>query len=218
MKSKFVYFAVIAFLIVSLCVLQPTQAQYTADGEPVIYVVGPLEIVTPVNTTYAINQVRLNFTVYAHFDPNVADVTITYSLNGADNVTIPTSSKYVPVQNTDAAGNPTGKPSTLFSYYTIYGHADITDLPQGSHSLTIFARYDDYVRHNVYFDDQTIHFTIDTINSPVTTNNDVNDIVSDHEVPKIIYAVIIIISLATATSFVLFTKHKPREKQKTIHS
>ncbi|MDR2699487.1 MAG: hypothetical protein LBC12_01495 [Nitrososphaerota archaeon] len=164
MKPKvYIGLAVLTLLIAFLCILQPIQAQYTADGEPVTYYVDELSIVTPLNTTYTSNRVCLNFTVIAHFDPNVAKVTVVYSLDGKDNVTVPVSSEFVPVGATvtDANGVKSTQPSALYSYYVIAGLADFGELSQGIHNLAVFARYDDQGRNRIYFDDHMIYFTID---------------------------------------------------------
>jgi len=168
MKFKGFITVAIEFLVIislSSCILQPVQAQHYADGREVIYNVGPLSIDSPINTTYTTNQVCLNFSVWAHFDATIANVTIIYSLDKGDNVTIHTSAEYVPFWITDANGNPTNQASTLYSYYNILGYVELENLTEGSHSLNIFAQYNDYGRKETYFDEKTIHFTVDNKNT-----------------------------------------------------
>ena len=128
---------------------------------------------------------------------------------------------YVPVgMIMDAEGNPTGKGSTLYSYYLLSGCVDLVDLPQGSHSLSVDARYIDFVRNDAYSDNVTIYFTTDESSqiisnpdSPLTSNVDLNDDVSESDFPiNTVYAFAGVISLITVVSFALFTKRKQREK------
>jgi hypothetical protein len=229
----------IGFIVISLCVLQSVQAQYTADGKMVQYYVGPLVIDSPMNTTYTTNCVCLNFTATAHFDPNVADVAITYSLDSNDKVTVPMSFEFVPLwANVGYAdGTTTTAPSSLFSYYLLSGYIELIDLSQGPHCLTVFARYDDYARSNIYFDNQTIYFTIDTENSHVMSNadinnsvsdskllvnepsaldaisTDINDSISDSKLPiNTVYAATGVFSLIVIVSCALFVKHRSKGK------
>ena len=52
----------IGCLLISLCILQPVQSQYTVDGED-FTLVSPIRINSPSNTTYTTNHVDLNVTV-----------------------------------------------------------------------------------------------------------------------------------------------------------
>ena len=210
---------VLGFLISSLCVLQPVQAQFSVvDGK--FQYVSLLDIISPVDITYATNQVCLNFTVKAQFDPNVANVTIVYRLDNQAKVIVPITFEYVPVgMIVDEEGNPTGKGSTFYSYYLISGCVDLVDLPQGSHSLRVDARYIDYARNDAYSDSAMIYFTTDgssqiTSNPEpqFTPNTDLDDSVSEPELQSnTVYAFVGIISLVAIVSFAFFTKCKPRE-------
>jgi hypothetical protein len=200
--------------------LQPVQAQFSEVNGKFQYV-SLLDITSPTNITYATNQVCLNFTVKAQFDPNVADVIITCRLDNQAEGTVPITFKYVPVGMIfDEEGNPTGKGSTLYSYYLISGYVDFVDLPQGAHSLRVYARYIDYVRNDAYSDSAIIYFSTEgssqitsNTESPVTSNVDFDDNVSEIGFPiNTVYAFTGVISLITGASFALFTKRKPREK------
>jgi len=223
MKSKIcICLVVLGLLTFSLCALQSVQAQYSEVNGKLQYV-SLLNIISPMNITYATNQVCLNFTVKAQFDPNVANVIITYRLDDQAKNTVPITFEYVPVgMITDENGNPTGKGSTLYSYYLISGYVYLVDLPQGLHSLSVDARYIDYARNDAYYDSTMIYFTTDGSSqiaanqeSPFTPNSDLDDNISKSDFTiNTAYAFVSVISLITVVaSFALFTKHNPREKR-----
>ncbi|MDR2708006.1 MAG: hypothetical protein LBB87_04605 [Nitrososphaerota archaeon] len=224
MKSKIcICLAVLGFLIISsLCVLQPVQAQYSYQDDGKLRYASPLYIISPTNITYATNQVCLNFTVKAQFDPNVADVIITYSLDHQSKVTVPITFEFVPLwaRSGDDTGFTTTKPSSLFSYYLISGYVDLVDLPQGEHILRVDARYIDYARNDAYYDNALIYFTTDVspqptsnLEAPFTPNIDFDDSISESDFPiNTVYAFVGVISLITVVSLALFTKRKPKEK------
>jgi hypothetical protein len=120
-----------------LCISHPTQAQYSYDEDGKLRYASPLYITSPTNITYATNQVHLNFTVKAQFDPNVANVTITYRLDNQPKITVPITFEFVPLWT----NNDPPRHSTLLSYYLLSGCVEPADLPQGSHSLRVDARY-----------------------------------------------------------------------------
>jgi len=217
--------AVFGLFLISLSILQPTQAQYTADGQAFI-LVSPISIESPANTTYTKNQVCLNFTVASYFhaypfyppDSNVtvnpnANITITYSIDGNDNVTIQTSETLVPVwaDVTYANGTKTKKISSTLSYFLISGLVELEDLQLGQHSLTVFARYEVPYIQKIAFDNQTVYFTIDDESSPVTSN--IEDAVPESGPPVIaICASVGVFSLIAVVSYALFTKLRQRDK------
>ncbi len=219
--------AVFGLLIIALSFLQPAQAQYTADGQPFI-LVSPISIESPANTTYTTNQVCLNFNVtsYIHaypanppnanitINPN-ADIAMTYSIDGNDNVTIPTSETLVPVwaDVTYANGTKTKKISSTLSYFLISGIVEFEDLQQGQHSLTVFARYEVPSMQKIAFDNKTVYFMIDDESSQVTSNIDSDDGVPESEPPVIaICATVGVFSLIAVVSYALFTKLRQRDK------
>jgi hypothetical protein len=206
--------ATIGILAVSLCILQPVQAQYYADGTAVEYYVGPLSIESPMNITYTTNRICLNFTVNAHFDPNVANVTMVYSLDSKDNVTVPTSAEYVPLWVTDENGNPTDRPSALFSYYIISGFAELEVLSSGSHSLSVFARYDDHGRKLSYFDDKTIYFTMANNFTTEPPNNSTTTPLNNNTTYVLVGGVIVLVGVALC----IFAYQVRRKKQALRHN
>lgn len=203
--------AVFGLLFICLIFLQPALAQYTTDGQPFI-LVSPLSIDSPVNTTYSTNKVCLNVTVKS-LVKNVADTTMMYSIDGNDNVTIPTSENLVPVwaDVTYANGTTAKAISSNLSYYSISGYAEFENLSQGRHNLTVFARYDVYSMQKIAFDNKTVYFNVDNGSSPIVSN--VDDVVPKSEpTNNIIYAIVGVSSLIAVVSFVLFAKLRRRSK------
>jgi hypothetical protein len=206
-----IWLSVFGLLIIFLSLLQPIQAQFTADGQPFI-LVSPISIDSPANTTYSINQVCLNVTVKS-LVKNDADTTLMYSIDGNDNVTIPTSETLVPAwaDVTYANGTKTKEISSTLSYYLISGFVDFENLQQGQHSLTVFARYDMHLMQKIAFDNKTVYFTIDDGSSPVISNIDIDDGVPKSESSNnIIYATVGVFSLITVVAYALFTKLKTK--------
>ncbi len=222
---RYMWLAVSGLIIISLSILQPTQAQYTVDGQPFI-LASPISITSPENTTYLTNQVYLNFTVASYFhaypanppnahvtiDPN-ANITLTYSIDGNDNVTIPTSEKLVPVwaDVTYANGTKAKAISSIFSYFLISGLVQLEDLQQGRHCLTVYARYEVSSMQKIGFDNKTVYFTIDDESLPVVSNIGVNDSASKPEPSNsLIYPALGVFSLISVVAFALFAKRRQK--------
>lgn len=208
MKSKIQSgIAIFGLLIIYLCILQPTQAQYTPDGQAFI-LVSPISINSPLNNTYSTNQVSLNVTVKS-LVKNDASTTMVYSIDGNDNVTIPTSEGLVPVlaDVTYANGTKTKEISSTLSYYSISGLVELKDLQQGQHSLTVFARYDVPSMQKIAFDNKTVYFIINDRSLPVASNTEDS---APEPSNNIIYASVGAFSLIAVVSYVLVTKIKPR--------
>jgi hypothetical protein len=194
--------------------LQPAQAQYSANRKGQAHI-SPLDITSPTNITYTTNQLCFNFTAKTVFNLNVSSVTIDYCIDDKNNITVPVSLVLVPVGTyvtTNSDGTTTTKPSTLFSYYIITGSADLGDLSQGSHSLTVFARYISYGGNSIYFDKKTIYFTINDANSYTTSNIDVGEVAKSEPSIIVICAFTSVFSLLVIAFFTLFTKHRTRKK------
>jgi hypothetical protein len=200
--------AVFGLLIIYLSILQPAQAQYTSDGQAFI-LVSPISINSPSNATYSTNQVCLNFTVKSLVDTHDADITMTYSIDGNDNVTIPTSEMLVPVwaDITYANGTKTKAVSSTLSYYSISGLVSLENLQQGQHSLTVFARYDMHSMHKIAFDNKTVYFTIDVGRLPVVSNTD-DDILKSELCPWLLVAVSVAVAAVAAVVVVVYFKKR----------
>ena len=157
-----VVFPVLVFLVIALCTLQSVQAQYTADGEG-FPLVSPINIDSPINTTYAINHVTLNFTITSMFNEQSGSIIMTYSLDNKENVTIPTTTEFIPLYYTDSEGN---QQVAIQSYYLISGSVELKDLQSGQHSLTVFGQYKLDANPNTGVDSQTINFIIEDSEPP----------------------------------------------------
>jgi hypothetical protein len=132
------------------------QAQYTEDGKPFI-LVSPIIIISPSNKTYNPQFLTLNITFRNFLDSSRADITVVYSIDGKTNATISTESKPVPMG--------------IQSYYVINGSATLPEMPEGTHYITVYGKYDfPMVYHNIAYDNRTVYFTIDDGNPPIISD------------------------------------------------
>jgi hypothetical protein len=95
----------------------------------------------------------LNLTVKSFLDSSKANITIVYSVDGKTNTTIDTQSTpvYMGIQ----------------SYYLITGWATLPEMPEGSHSITVYGKYEfpgSY--HNIGLDNRTVYFTVNDGSPP----------------------------------------------------
>jgi hypothetical protein len=163
----------------SLCVLQPVQAQYTVDGED-FTLVSPIRINSPTNAIYTTNQVDLNVTVKTFVNCHINNMTLIYSLDNKDNVTIPlTVDSVVDVKDIivddDGRGLIFGGEHGDHVRYVvdaedlvdvdgrevinlIIGAVNLEDLQKGSHSLTIYGIYSTHQSQKIGYDKQTVYF------------------------------------------------------------
>jgi len=91
----------------------------------------------------------LNLTVKSFLDSSKANITLVYSVDGKTNTTIDTQSTPVPMG--------------IQSYYLITGWATLPEMLEGSHSITVYGKYEfpgSY--HNIGLDNSTVYFTIST--------------------------------------------------------
>ena len=172
-KAISLLYAVFVFgLLASLLVgVQTVKAQYTADGQGFI-LVSPINIISPSNSTYSSGLLTLNVTVKTFLNPNTSNVTLVYCIDGKTNTTIRTESTPVPieVETTDANGTKTTGIS-IQSYYLITGWATLPEMPEGSHSITVYGKYEfpgSY--HNIGLDNRTVYFTVNDGNPPIISN------------------------------------------------
>ncbi|MDR2971743.1 MAG: hypothetical protein LBU83_07455 [Bacteroidales bacterium] len=188
--------AVLVFLIASLCILHPVHAQYTVDGED-FTLVSPIRIGSPSNTTYAANHVDLNFTVKTFVDCHINNMTLVYSLDMKDNVTIPIIVVDVEDVVIDANGRgsiwagPIWDKEHLKFYVVdaedfvvddddgrevinlIIGVVNLENLQKGSHSLTVYGIYSTHQSQKIGYDKQTVYFTTtgDATDPPIVTTD-----------------------------------------------
>jgi hypothetical protein len=159
-------------LLTSLLVgIQTVKAQYTADGQAFI-LVSPINIVSPSNSTYSSRLLVLNVTVKTLFNPNTSNVTLVYCSDGKTNTTIRTESTPVPIEAEITYANGTKTTGvSIQSYYLISGWATLPELPEGSHSITVYGKYalsGSY--HNVGLDNRTVYFTVNDGKPPIISN------------------------------------------------
>jgi hypothetical protein len=164
MTTKALVVAFVLALLISLVAgVQTVKAPYTEDGQG-FPLASPISITSPSNSTYSSGLLTLNVTVKTFLNPNTSNVTLVYSIDGKTNTTIRTESTPVPIEAefTDANGTKTTGVS-IQSYYLITGWATLPEMPEGSHSITVYGKYEfpgSY--HNIGLDNSTVYFTIGT--------------------------------------------------------
>lgn len=139
--------------------VQVVNAQHTSDGEG-FPLSSPLNIVSPSNCTYSSNSLKLD--VVVKFLLGTKYMNLSYSLDGKDKVTLSLSATKEPVEVTRTYANGTVEivTSSPFVPYTVTGEAALAGLSEGTHSITVYAKY---IANNVIgLDDSTVWFTVDT--------------------------------------------------------
>ena len=146
--SMLILLLFLSAVMVSFPQIGVVKAQYTPDGQAFI-LVSPISIISPSNSTYTPQSLTLNFTVKSFLDSNKANITIVYSIDGKTNKTIDTQSTPVPMG--------------IQSYYLITGWATLPEMSEGSHSITVYGKYEFPMSyHNIGLDNRTVYFTIST--------------------------------------------------------
>lgn len=124
-------------------------------------------IFSPANTTYTSDNLLLNVTAKRNFSPDYYNTQLKYSLNSAENITIPIATTFVDMSI----------PQTTFSWlasYTLFsGQIALPKLPEGTYCLTVYGEYNraegvDPKYPNMH-DVQTIDFTINSGLPPAIT-------------------------------------------------
>ncbi len=129
-------------LLVAICVLplqnQQAQAAYSLDGSG-FPLMGTLEVASPENSTYTTSVLMLNVSVRSMVT-SIYNCKMVYSLDGAENVSLPLISEFMPVEVTRTYANGTTEKavSQTASYYVISGESVLPELPQGLHNLTLY--------------------------------------------------------------------------------
>ena len=129
----------------------------------------PLKIISPSNITYSSNSLLLNVTINRQFKPTEYDSKIMYSLNGENNVTVPSTETFFDMTT------PGSIFSALMSYTSISGTAYLQNLSEGYYFLTVFGVYerakDISTKYPaVMHDTETVYFTINKGIAPSLTN------------------------------------------------
>jgi len=146
-----------SLFIFCLFVIPPTNAQYTSDGQD-FPLAGPINIISPTNITYNSNNLTLKVTSLYLLGPEYAS--LSYSLDGASNVTIPLTGIQEPreVTRTYANGTIVIVNSTLNVPFTLNGEQTFLKLSEGPHHIVVYAKYT--ANNNIGYDISTVNFTI----------------------------------------------------------
>ena len=159
-------------LLTSLLIgVQTVKAQYTPDGQGFI-LVSPINIISPSNSTYTPQSLTLNLTFKSFLDSSKANITIVYCVDGKTNTTIRTESTPVPIEAEITYANGTKTTGiSIQSYYLVTGWATLPEMPEGSHSLTVYGKYEfPSSYHNIGLDNRTVYFTVNDGNPPIISN------------------------------------------------
>jgi hypothetical protein len=147
---------ILGLLAALLVGFQTVQAQYTEDGQAFI-LVSPINIISPSNSTYSPQSLTLNLTFKSFLDSSRANITIVYSVDGKTNTTIDTQSTPVPMG--------------IQSYYLIAGWTTLPEMSEGSHSITVYGKYEFPISyHNIAYDNRAVYFTVNDGNPPTISN------------------------------------------------
>jgi hypothetical protein len=169
--KKGTYALVLSMLAAFLAGTQTIQAQHTAGGQAFI-LASPLTITSPANTTYSSGLLTLNITVKTMLNPSTSNITMTYSIDGKTNTTINTQTTFVPMwaEITYANGTKT-QGISIQSYYLISAIANLPELSEGSHNITVYAKYDFSAdSRQIGFDEKTVYFTVNDGKPPTISN------------------------------------------------
>ena len=129
----------------------------------------PLKIISPSNTTYSSNSLILDVTIHRLFKPTEYDSKIMYSLNGENNVTVPSTETFFDMATPDSIW------SALASYTLIAGSTSLQNLSEGYYFLTVFGVYERAKGISPKYpaimqDTKTVYFTINNGVPPSITN------------------------------------------------
>jgi hypothetical protein len=170
MRKSIVTLVLLALVLVAssfLGVLR-VDAAYTPSGGGFPLCSG-IAINTPGNSTFTVNNLTLNVSVRGMLSPQIYSYTLAYSIDGKNNISIPVTSTFVPVEATRTYANGTTETaiSEFASYYLISGCASLHELNDGTHILRVYARYVRVSDENtnwpkILLDTSTVGFTTDT--------------------------------------------------------
>lgn len=193
-----------AFIVLWLGLLMPltigvqtVEAQYTADGQG-FPLASPISILSPSNTTYSSSSLTLMVTSKFLLDSKYA--TLSYSVDGKENASMPVSATFFPIETLITYANGTTKKGiSIFSYYIITGHIALPELPEGSHNITVYARYQ--ANNIVGLDSSTVYFTVNSGASTTTSNMSAQNSL-DAETPSNMSSLSVENTLVTVASIV----------------
>jgi hypothetical protein len=149
---------ILTLLVLLVAGVQIVKAPYTPDGE-YFPLASPISITSPSNVTYSSNLLTLNVTFKLLLSLSCANVS--YSIDGKNNVTIPLTATRDLIEATITYENGTTVTgNATFAPYTITGWAALPELTEGSHNITVYAKYN--ANNIIAFDNSTVYFTIGT--------------------------------------------------------
>jgi hypothetical protein len=167
--TVFLTVIILGFLSASLVESNSVQAQYADDGR-LFPLASPINIASPSNSTYNSGLLILDISFKLMLNVEKTNITVLYSLDGKENVTVPWSAECFPVESTVTYpnGSTLTDISSLFSYYIISACVALPELPEGFHSISVYGRYEHAggSNYNVH-DSSKVCFTINKGNAPV---------------------------------------------------
>lgn len=152
--------------------VQIVTAQHTPDGK-YFPLASSINITSPSNSTYSSNLLVLNITFRYGLAISSTNMTVVYNVDGKDNATLPVTATFVPieVERTYANGTTEKAISSIFSYYVITGCTALPELPEGSHNITVYGKYE-YTGGSLFtvLDNRTVYFTMNYGIAPTISN------------------------------------------------
>lgn len=186
---------ILALLLLLVAGVQTVKAPYTSDGQGFI-LASPISITSPSNITYNSNLLTLNVTFKLLLSLSCANVS--YSIDGKNNATIPLTATRDLIEATVTYENGTTvTANATFVPYTITGGVVLPELAEGSHNITVYAKYD--ANNVIGLDKSTVYFTIDTN--------------SEQDIPEFPSWTPLIFALCTVAVAVVIYKQKIRKNQ-----
>ncbi len=155
--------------------ISTVSAQHTPAGKAFPLASG-VNILSPFNTTYSSSLPVLNVTIKSLLPPSMYQYEVTYSIDKGKNATLSTTLTFVPVMATVTYPEGTVNQTSVFgSYYLINGHVNLPKMPEGSHELTVYGKYERTYDGNpnlpaFIFDQETVCFIINYRIPPAITN------------------------------------------------
>jgi hypothetical protein len=152
---------------------QNVNAQYTEDGK-LFSLASGVNIISPSNLTYTSTPI-LNITMRDFLCPDAYNVSVVYTVDGGDNVTLPVTVTFVPIVNTICC-------------YLVAGNVELQPLTDGSHCMTVYAncRRINYVNGNwpaLIYANKTVYFTVNDGTPPTIIDMSVtNTTYSQHNI------------------------------------
>ncbi len=166
-KSQVAFISLILGLLTPLpLTIQAVNAATTPDGAGFPLASG-INITSPINTTYPSGRLMLNISIRSIPGPIIYNYEIAYSLDGKDNVTMPVTATFVPVEATAHYANGTTAKviSAFYSYYLIGGCVTLPELTQDIHNITVYEKCERKIGVNtnwpaLLLDKNTVEFAV----------------------------------------------------------